>query len=80
MQPHELSLTAAADAIRTRRLSPVELVDSALDRIEQVEPHLGAYVTVTAEQARRAAREAEHEAVRGRYRGPCTASRWDSRT
>lgn len=70
MQPYELSLTAAADAIRSRRLSPVELVDSALDRIEQVEPDLGAYVTVAAEQARRAAREAEREAVQGRYRGP----------
>ncbi|MFD7902212.1 amidase [Kitasatospora sp. NPDC059747] len=70
MQPYELSLTAAADAVRSRRLSPVELVDSVLDRIEQVEPDLGAYVTVAAEQARRAAREAEREAAQGRYRGP----------
>ncbi|MFF3111043.1 amidase [Kitasatospora sp. NPDC057904] len=70
MQPYELSLTAAADAVRSRRLSPVELVDSVLDRIEQVEPDLGAYVTVAAEQARRVAREAEREAAQGRYRGP----------
>lgn len=70
MQPYELSLAAAADAIRARRLSPVELVDSVLDRIEKAEPHLGAYVTVAAEQARRAAAEAEHEATQGRYRGP----------
>lgn len=45
-------------------------MDSVLDRIEQVEPQLGAYVTVTAEQARRAAREAEREAALGRDRGP----------
>ncbi|MDH6708838.1 aspartyl-tRNA(Asn)/glutamyl-tRNA(Gln) amidotransferase subunit A [Kitasatospora sp. MAA19] len=70
MRPYELSLAAAAEAIRARRLSPVELVDSVLDRIEQVEPQLGAYVTVTAEQARRAAREAEREAALGRDRGP----------
>ncbi|MEE1787032.1 amidase [Streptomyces sp. SP17BM10] len=70
MQPYELSLAAAAEAIHARRLSPVELVDSVLDRIEKVEPHLGAYVTVTAEQARRAAGEAEREAAHGRYRGP----------
>ncbi|MFH9354074.1 amidase [Kitasatospora sp. NPDC017646] len=70
MRPYELSLAAAADAIRTRRLSPVELVDSVLDRIEETEPHLGAYVTVAAEQARRAAGEAEREVARGRYRGP----------
>ncbi|MER7754207.1 amidase [Kitasatospora sp. NPDC097643] len=70
MQPYELSLADAAQAIRARRLSPVELVDSVLERIEQVEPHLGAYVTVTAERARLAAREAEREAARGCYRGP----------
>ncbi|MFF1789608.1 amidase [Kitasatospora sp. NPDC058243] len=70
MQPYELSLAAAAEEIRARRLSPVELVDSVLDRIEQVEPHLGAYVAVTAERARRAAREAEQEAARGLHRGP----------
>ncbi|ANP52848.1 aspartyl-tRNA(Asn)/glutamyl-tRNA(Gln) amidotransferase subunit A [Streptomyces griseochromogenes] len=70
MQPYELPLAAAADAIRARRLSPVELVDSVLARIEEVEPHLGAYVTVTAERARRAALEAEREAARGRFRGP----------
>ncbi|MFI6056330.1 amidase [Streptomyces violascens] len=70
MQPYELSLAAAADAIRARRLSPLELVDSVLDRIEKTEPHLGAYVTVAEEQARRAAGEAEHEVAQGRYRGP----------
>ncbi|MFJ6722584.1 amidase [Streptomyces sp. NPDC091259] len=70
MQPYELPLAAAADAIRARRLSPVELVDSVLDHIEEAEPHLGAYVTVTAEQARRAAVEAAHEVAQGRHRGP----------
>ncbi|MER6301855.1 amidase [Kitasatospora sp. NPDC001539] len=70
MEPYELSITAAAEEIQARRLSPVELVDSVLQRIEQVEPHLGAYVTVAADQARRTAREAEHEAAQGRFRGP----------
>ncbi|MBA6440458.1 amidase [Streptomyces sp. GMR22] len=70
MRPYELSLTAAAEAIRTRRLSPVELVDSVLDRVERLEPRLNAYATVTAERARRAAREAADEAAAGRLRGP----------
>ncbi|MFE7594485.1 Asp-tRNA(Asn)/Glu-tRNA(Gln) amidotransferase GatCAB subunit A, partial [Kitasatospora sp. NPDC057512] len=70
MRPYELTIAAAAARIRERRLSPVELVDSVLGRIDQVEPHLGAYVAVAAEQARDAAREAEREIARGRYRGP----------
>ncbi|GAA2467059.1 amidase [Streptomyces mauvecolor] len=70
MQPNELSIADAADAIRARKLSPVELVDSVLDRLGQVEPYLQAYVTVTAEEARRAAREAERDVAAGRLRGP----------
>ncbi|MET7897994.1 amidase [Streptomyces mirabilis] len=69
MQPYELSLAAAADAIRARKLSPVELVDSVLDRVEKVEPHLEAYVTVTAERARQAARKAERDVAAGRPHG-----------
>ncbi|MFJ8540924.1 amidase [Streptomyces sp. NPDC093586] len=70
MRPHELTLATAAAEIRERRLSPVELVDSVLERIDRVEPHVGAYVTVTAEQARGTAREAEREVARGGHRGP----------
>ncbi|MEU6457189.1 amidase [Streptomyces sp. NPDC047065] len=70
MRPYELTLTAAADAIRSRRLSPVELVDSVLDRIDEVEPHLNAYATVTGEQARRAARRAADDVAAGQHRGP----------
>ncbi|MEU6213143.1 amidase [Streptomyces sp. NPDC047023] len=70
MQPYELSLSAAADAIRTRRLSPVELTDSVLERLEQVEPRLHAYATITAEHARQAASEAATDIAAGRHRGP----------
>jgi aspartyl-tRNA(Asn)/glutamyl-tRNA(Gln) amidotransferase subunit A len=70
MQPYELSLAAAADAIRTRHLSPAELTDSVLERIAQVDPRLQAYVAVTAEHARRVAREAERDIAAGRHRGP----------
>ncbi|CAL9509584.1 Glutamyl-tRNA(Gln) amidotransferase subunit A [Streptomyces sp. enrichment culture] len=70
MTPAELTLAAAADAIRERRLSPVELLESVLDRVEEVDRDLGAYVTVTADRARRAARAAEAEAAAGRLRGP----------
>ncbi|MFD6433710.1 amidase [Streptomyces venezuelae] len=65
MQPYELTLAAAAEEIRTRRLSPVELVDSVLDRIAWTEPSLQAYVTVTAERARASARAAERATAPG---------------
>ncbi|WP_217251256.1 amidase [Streptomyces sp. AC602_WCS936] len=70
MRPYELSLADAADAIRTRRLSPVELVDSVLERATEVQPGLGAYVTLTAERARRSARTAERDVAEGGVRGP----------
>lgn len=70
MQPYELPLAAAAREMRARRLSPVELVDSVLDRIDRTEPHLGAYVTVTAVRAREAARRAERDIAAGRDTGP----------
>ena len=43
-QPYELTLTQAADQIRRRELSPVELTQSLLDRIESLEPSLKAWV------------------------------------
>ncbi|RCG25556.1 amidase [Streptomyces diacarni] len=70
MRAHELSLAAAAEAIRTRRLSPVELTEAVLDRLDRTEPLVGAYATVTAERALYTAHEAEREIAAGRPRGP----------
>ena len=38
--------------IRRRKVSPVEVVDAVLDRIDALNPHLNAFVTLTADQAR----------------------------
>ncbi|WP_030781613.1 amidase [Streptomyces sp. NRRL S-920] len=70
MRPYELTLTEAARAIAAGELSPVELTDSVLHRIESVEDHLGAYVTVLADAARQAAARAEKDIAAGRYAGP----------
>ncbi|SER34929.1 aspartyl-tRNA(Asn)/glutamyl-tRNA(Gln) amidotransferase subunit A [Lentzea xinjiangensis] len=70
MRPHELTLAAASRAVASRELSPVELLDSALARLEEVEPRLNAYVAVTADRARAAARRAEREIAAGELRGP----------
>jgi len=65
-----LSISELAPLIRKRKLSPVELVETALTRIERWNPRLNAFLTVTAEEARSAAAAAEKEVRRGRYRGP----------
>lgn len=68
-QACDLPLTVAAEEIEARRLSPVELIDSVLARIEKAEPKLNAFALVTADAARKAAEVAEHQIVSGRYRG-----------
>ncbi|MGH9775166.1 MAG: amidase [Candidatus Acidiferrales bacterium] len=64
-----LTIEEAADLLRRKKISPVELVEDALARIARIEPRLNAFITVTAEQARRAARRAEREIMRGGARG-----------
>lgn len=59
-----------SEAIRARRLSPVELAQAYLERLEQLGPRLGAVVTITRERALREARAAEQEIAAGRWRGP----------
>src|SRR5437763_2214357 len=56
--------------IDARELSPVELVDAVLRRIERLNPVLNAYLTVAADPAREQARAAEGRALRGERRGP----------
>ncbi|NIZ92351.1 amidase [Kineococcus rubinsiae] len=70
MEPYELSLSDAAAAIAATELSPVELTDSVLGRIEAVEGDLNAFVTVTADLARASAAAAAEEIAHGGHRGP----------
>jgi len=67
---HFRSLTAVADDIRTRRISPVELTRHMLGRIEKIDPSLNSFTTVTAELALRQAKRAEEEVGQGLCRGP----------
>ena len=59
-----------AAQIRARKLSPVELTEGYLQRLETVGRRLNAVAYVMRETALREAREAEAEIKRGRYRGP----------
>jgi aspartyl-tRNA(Asn)/glutamyl-tRNA(Gln) amidotransferase subunit A len=56
--------------IRARKLSPVELTEGYLDRLERYGPRLGAVATVMRDSALREARAAEREIRAGKYRGP----------
>ncbi len=61
--------TKLAELIRTREVSPVEVMKAHLDRIEAVNPKVNAIVTI-AEEALKAAREAEAAVHRGAELGP----------
>jgi aspartyl-tRNA(Asn)/glutamyl-tRNA(Gln) amidotransferase subunit A len=63
-------ITRLGHALRDREVSPVEVTEAYLERIERLNPSLNAYITVTADQARAQARSAEAEIQRGAYRGP----------
>lgn len=64
-----LTIADAARRIRSRALSPVELTDAYLARIVAIDDQLSSYITVTADDARRRARDAESEIMHGAYRG-----------
>ena len=51
--------TALAELIRRRELSPVELIDNALQRVAQVDPKLNAFCALYPEEARDKAKAAE---------------------
>lgn len=63
------TIGALAPQIRTRRLSPVELLESCLDRIERLDGTLKAFVHLSG-NARRQAEQAEAEIAEGNWRGP----------
>ena len=66
----QLTLAQAADLLRRREVSPVELTKACLGRIEKYNSALNAYITVRAEEALAEARAIESELLRGRPRGP----------
>ena len=65
-----LSASKLAELLNRREVSPVDVTEAYLVRIGQVDPSLNSYITVTAEQARADARQAEAEIAAGNYRGP----------
>ncbi|HLY97479.1 MAG TPA: amidase [Candidatus Angelobacter sp.] len=66
----QLSLTETSALIQKKTVSPVEITTAYLHRIEQLNPVLNSYITVTAESALEEAKAAEAEIARGAWRGP----------
>ncbi len=63
------TIAAASRLIEARELSPLELVNGLLARIEAIDPVINSFLTVTAGQAVVQARRAESEIGKGHYRG-----------
>ncbi|WP_441249457.1 amidase [Kitasatospora sp. McL0602] len=66
----DLTAHELAARVRRREISPVEVVQAALDRIEQVNPTVNAFVTVCGDRALAAAKEAERAVESGAELGP----------
>jgi amidase len=64
-----LPATEQARLVRERQVSPVELVQGYLERIEQLDPELGAFVTVRAEEALAEARAKEADPAEAPFHG-----------
>jgi aspartyl-tRNA(Asn)/glutamyl-tRNA(Gln) amidotransferase subunit A len=66
---HDLSIAELSGLIAARKLSPVELVDALIRRVEEFDAQTQAFITRTFDLARRQARQAEAEIATGNYRG-----------
>ena len=67
---YHLSIREAAGLIESKQLSPVELTQAFLDRIEAIDGEIKSYVTLLGDEALAQARAAEAEIAAGGYRGP----------
>lgn len=65
-----MTIAEQAALIRKKEISPLDLVDLYLARIEKWDGVLHSWITICADSARKQARQAESEIAKGRYRGP----------
>jgi len=65
-----MTLEQLAPLLRTKELSPVEVTQAHLERIEDLDQAVNAFITVTSDLALDSARRCEQAIMRGEYRGP----------
>ena len=68
-QPYELTVSQASQQIKEKKLSPVDLAQSLLERIDATESDLKAWVTIDKEEVLTTAKQLEEEASQGKSRG-----------
>ena len=64
------SAGALSRLVQSKEVSPVDIIDAHLARIEATEPMLNSFITLLPEEARAAARRAEQDIQSGDYKGP----------
>lgn len=70
MELLSLTIGEVSELLRVGEISPVELARLSLEKIEELNPQLNAFITVTGEMALDQAKVAEREIQRGEWRGP----------
>ena len=66
----KLTITEAASLIQSKQISPVDLIKSHLERIENTEKQLNSFISVLSEKSLVEAKVAEKEISSGNYKGP----------
>lgn len=69
-EPHYLEIQELAELLRRREITSGEATSAQLERIAELDPQLGSFVVVTAEEALADASAADAEIAAGHYRGP----------
>ena len=65
-----LTATELSRLIKAKEISPVETMEAYLDRIDQIDPKLNAYITVCRDEAIAQAKESEQALFKDNYLGP----------
>lgn len=69
MELTSLTIHEAANLLKQKEISPVELTQAHLERIQQLDQRLNSFITITPELALQQARQAEVEILQGIYKG-----------
>ena len=63
------SIKEISKHLRSKKISPVEVVTALLERIQDVDPIINSYITVMSDEALNAAKQAERQITKGKYKG-----------